>query len=389
MPEDLYGVLGIERNVDAGEIRKAWMRLAKTHHPDKGGNPEDFKKIQTAFEVLSDDKSRQMYDMTGQMPGEGGGGGGGGPPPGFPGFAFDIGSLFGMFGPHMGGGGPGGSGGGHTRKRPGKPPAKVEQVGVTLAQFYSGHSFHICLDRHRFCSTCSGDGAKRKDSCGVCHSTGIQSQIINMNGMTMHSRGPCGACSGKGFKVTEQCGACSGSGKLSEKKVLEARVIPGTQAGDVIIFDEACSEVPEFERAGDLHIRLDRIGDTGGWERAGAKGQNLEFGVSITLAESLVGCIIRVNGHPAHVNGLFLNIPPASFTGDVYCISGLGMPIRGEAGVFGDLYVKIQVTVKLSERRILANAAGQGALTGLFKGLCRIPDGYEEGKTDVKSGLLV
>ena len=109
MPEDLYGVLGIERSVDAGEIRKAWMRLAKTHHPDKGGNPEDFKKIQTAFEVLSDDKSRQIYDMTGQMPGEGGGGGGGGPPPGFPGFAFDIGSLLGMFGPHMGGGGPGGS----------------------------------------------------------------------------------------------------------------------------------------------------------------------------------------------------------------------------------------------------------------------------------------
>jgi DnaJ-class molecular chaperone len=381
MSDDLYGVLGVTKGTDAGDIRKAFLKLAKTHHPDKGGDEAEFKKIQRAFEVLSDDSKRQMYDMTGQVPGEGGNGGGGGGPPGF---AFDIGSLFGMFGPHMGGP----QMGGQPRKRPGKPPSKVERIAITLAQFYSGHSFHICLDRTRFCGSCNGDGSKKKEPCGACHGSGIHSQVINMNGMTMHSRGPCGNCGGKGSRTVEPCGTCSGSGRLSEKKTLDAKVAPGTQAGEVLIFPEACSEVPEFEKAGDLHIIVDQM-STSAWQRAGPKGQHLEVGVTLTLAESLVGCIMRLEGHPAYDEGLFVQIPPASFAGDTYCISGIGMPIRGEAGMYGDLYVKIQVSVKLTERRILASEAGQAGVTGLFAPLCRTPDGFNEGKTEVQKELFL
>lgn len=388
MSEDLYQVLGVPRGADAGQIRKAWLGLARTHHPDKGGDEAQFKKIQRAFDVLSDEKKRQVYDLTGQIPGEdsGGGGGngmGGGVFGGMPGgFAFDIGNLFGMFGPHMGGGG------GPRRKRPGAPPPKIERIGVSLSQFFNGDSLQINLDRMKMCSSCNGDGAKKKESCVLCKGAGVHTQVINMNGMTMHSQGPCNACIGKGHKIIEVCELCKGNCKISEKKTLEAKLQPGMQSGETLVFQEACSEVPEFEKAGDLHIIFEQV-HLQGWQRSGSKGQNLEAAVTITLAESLIGCTVRLDGHPSYTDGLFIQIPAASFTGDVYCITGLGMPLRGETGMYGDLYVKVNVNVKLTERRILASDAGQEGVKSLFAPLCRTPEGYEEGKTEVQKDLFL
>jgi len=387
MSEDLYAVLGVQRTADAGQIRKAWLGLARTHHPDKGGDEAKFKKIQRAFDILSDEGKRHIYDATGQIPGEdmtgphsGGGGGGGGA------FSFDIGNLFGMFGPHMGGG-PGGPGG-QRRRRPGAPPPKVEHIGFSLTQFYNGDAFTIHLDRTKVCMTCNGDGAKKKEPCVLCNGSGVKSQVLNMGGMTMHTQGPCTGCVGKGFKIVEICDVCNGNCKVSEKKSMEVRVAPGTPAGEMFVFSEACSEVPEFEKAGDLRIVIDQIASAT-WQRSGNKGQHLETSVTITLAESLVGCTVRLNGHPAYADGLFIQIPAASFTGDTYCISNLGMPLHGETGMYGALYVKVNVNVKLTERRILASDAGQEGIKSLFAPLCRTPEGYEEGKTEVQKELFL
>jgi DnaJ-class molecular chaperone len=390
MADDLYSILSVERGADAGEIRKAWMRLAKTHHPDRGGDAEQFKKIQMAFEVLSDDERRRMYDVTGQIPGQGGGGGGGGGPAGsemggFPGFHFDIGNLFGMFGGMGVSVGPDG----RSRKRPGKPHPKVERIGVTLAQFYNGHVFNICLDRTKICGTCGGDGAKRKEQCANCRGSGVFTQAIHVNGMTMHSRGPCTQCAGKGTRTIDICDDCIGSGKQSEKKALEARVAPGMQPGRTAVFQEACSEMAEFEIAGDLHIILDSAPDQNGWVRIGNKQQHLETAVTLSLAESLVGCNVRLTGHPAYDDGLFVKIPAASFAGDTYCITGLGMPIEGEAGRYGDLHIKINVQVKMMERRMLSSDIAQQGLEGMFRGLCRVPDGFEDGQTEVQQELYL
>jgi DnaJ-class molecular chaperone len=385
MADDLYSVLGVARDADTNEIRKSWMRLAKVHHPDRGGDAEQFKKIQMAFEVLSDDDRRRMYDATGQIPGQGPSGGSGGPPHdmgGFPGFHFDIGNLFGMFGGMGVSVGPG-------RKRPGKPHPKVERIGVTLAQFYNGHVFNICLDRTKICGTCGGDGAKKKEQCANCRGSGVFTQAIHVNGMTMHSRGPCTMCGGKGTRAIDMCDDCTGAGKQSEKRSLEARVTPGMHPGTVVVFQEACSETPEFETAGDLHIILDSAPNENGWTRIGNKQQHLETAVTLSLAESLVGCTVRLTGHPAYDDGLFVKIPPASFAGDTYCITGLGMPIEGEAGRYGDLHIKINVHVKMTERRILASDMAQQGLETMFRAMCRVPDGFEAGQTEVQQELYL
>ena len=103
---ELYEVLGVEKDADSRDIKKAYFNLAKTHHPDKGGDAEKFKQIQRAYDVLSDDEKRNFYNQTGQVHGEAGAPNQGEGHPG--GFPFDIGAMFGgMFG---GGGGGGGSG---------------------------------------------------------------------------------------------------------------------------------------------------------------------------------------------------------------------------------------------------------------------------------------
>ena len=129
MPADLYNVLGVGRDVCETDLKKAYKKLALQHHPDKGGDPEEFKKIQEAHAVLSDSDKRRHYDMTGQVPGAAEEPGHG-PGPGFPfggfgggGVPFDIGEIFGMFGAGGPGRRPGGPGPGQQVRR-GKAQSK-------------------------------------------------------------------------------------------------------------------------------------------------------------------------------------------------------------------------------------------------------------------------
>jgi DnaJ-class molecular chaperone len=346
MSQDLYKLLGLERSASQTDIKKAYQRGALKHHPDKNnGEDEMFKKIQQAYEVLSDDGKKRHYDMTGQIPGDQVGPemGQGGPFGGMP-FPFDIGNLFGMFGP---GGKPG------QKFRGPKAPPKREVLKLSLSQLYFGHSFQINLDRSKMCSPCQGSGAKRKEPCSTCGGSGIHMQTMNLGGMVMQSQGPCPPCGGEGSRCVETCPTCNGNKKVQEKRVLDVRIPAGTQGGETFQFQEVCSEVPEFEKAGDLHLTIDSAQGT--WKRSGPQGQHLETEVTINLAEALMGTRVKLEGHPAYEEGLYVEIPPTTFTDDVYAITGLGMPLKNSANSYGDLYLRIKMTVKISERKELGS----------------------------------
>lgn len=359
MSQDLYKLLGLDRSANPSDIKKAYQRSALKHHPDKGGNEETFKQIQQAYEVLSDDGKRRHYDMTGQIPGDGPPSGGMGPFGGGMPFPFDIGNLFGMFG----------QGGKPPRHRGPKAPPKKEALKLTLAQLYFGHSFQIHLDRSKTCGPCQGSGAKRKEPCGQCGGSGIHMQTVNLGGMVMQSQGPCPPCNGEGSRLVETCGVCNGSKKVQEKRVIDVRIPAGTQEGETFQFQEVCSEVPEFEKAGDLHLTIESP-SVANWKRVGASGQHLETEVTVNLAEALMGTKVKLIGHPAYDEGLYVEIPASSFTDDIYCITGLGMPLKNSTNTYGDLYLRIKMTVKISERKELG-AKIQETLGEVLKPLCR------------------
>jgi len=215
---NLYSVLGVSRNADTSEIRSAYKQLAKEHHPDKGGDPEKFKELSQAHEILSDDGKRKHYDMTGSISEQQG--------PGGP-FGFNGGGAFGMpdvFSHMFGGMFPGGHGGmpgmpgGHgVRKQEGKSPGKNQDIALRISDYYHGRQVNIKIGRQSFCKTCKGSGGTSTANCDTCGGLGQVRQVVSMGPIQMVSQTACPNCGGKGQKTVGQCGGCNGRCVIHEE----------------------------------------------------------------------------------------------------------------------------------------------------------------------------
>ncbi len=362
--KSLYDILEVKKSDSCNDIKKAYLKLARIHHPDKGGDPEKFKEITRASEVLTDEKKRKAYDEFGVIDGENGGGGPS--PQGGPGFPFPFGvNLNDLFGGMFGGQGPNRE---PIRKSRKQGPS-IQTIPITLEQFYLGHSFDIYINRQSFCGACDHTGAKSKETCKPCNGRGAVNRVVQIGPMTMHTNGPCSDCQGKGERIIEKCDKCSGNGFIQEKRSLNVKITPGTRSGETYIFPEVCSDHPAFEKAGDAHIIITEDPNDEAFKyfkRVGDNFQHLETTVSLSLAESLLGCTVQIDGHPGYDDGLFIKIPAGSFNGDKYCLSGFGMPIPGNIGKCGDLFVNIKVVITPMERTLFANK-GSEVLEPLFK----------------------
>ena len=349
---DLYGVLGVGRDADDVEIKKAYKKLALQHHPDKGGDPEEFKKLQEAHATLCDSDKRRMYDMTGQIPGaaEEGGPGHGFPFGGGGGIPFDIGELFGMFG----------RGRGHApqsqgpRVRRGKAPAKVSPVSLSLKDFYYGRKFEVSFDRKRYCGGCKGRGSKEHIQCDGCHGTGQVNTIIQMGpGMIMQQSMPCNKCGGSGSMKGAPCGECSGSCFNDDSKHIEFNVKPGTKIGTRFTFAGESSNEEPYEEAGDVILEVVEAEEESFWTRDGEKMRGT---LSITMADSLVGKKITIGDHPGWPSGLRVYIPAGVQNGSTVRVAGAGMIC--EDGISkGDAFILINVRTNTEERDALKKHA--------------------------------
>lgn len=354
----LYDILGVSRTATTGEIKKAYIKLARTHHPDKGGDPEKFKEIAKANEILGDDVRRRRYDELGatddspQGPTMSGG-----MPFHFP-FEMNVNlqDLFGnMFPGGPGGlggaGGAGGVGAGGVRKGK-KPSPTIQTVPLRFEQYYLGHQFEINIHRQAFCGGCDHTGASKREMCRRCHGSGSATQVVQMGPMTMHSVGPCPDCQGRGQKMLETCRECTGSGFLQQNRKLTVTIPAGTRPHEVFVFPEVCSDHSAFERPGDVHIILQEDPqDTSFtiYRRSGDQSQHLETTVTLSLSEALLGTVILLDSHPGYEEGLFVSIPSGTFTKDTYVLDGCGMPLVREKGS-GELRIHVEVSVSEEER---------------------------------------
>lgn len=218
-----YDALGIDKNASGPDIKKAYRKLAIQHHPDKGGDPEKFKEITKAYEVLSDSEKRSTYDKYGEEGLEGAGGGGGDPTD-----IFD--SLFGG-GRRAGGGGGGG-------KKKGKDTTHPMQV--SLEELYKGHTKKLAINR-----TVIDQKVGVKD-CDACGGRGMKMQVMRMGNMITQSQSPCTACSqsGKIFKTKK------------EKEILEVYIDRGAPDQHKVSFYGKGDEQPGYE-AGDVHFTIE------------------------------------------------------------------------------------------------------------------------------------
>lgn len=374
---ELYKQLGVEKSATSADIRKAYKKLSKTAHPDKGGDAEEFKKINAAYNVLIDDDKRQFYDMTGQTPDESGRPNvqevhvGGGP---FP-FPFDVSQMFGMF--NGGGAGPipPFMRPGANRQRKGvKSPNKIDRLPLSLEQFYYGHTIKMSFDRMKLCGSCNGSGAAEKKQCGSCKGSGQIHKVIQMGPMIMNSSGPCTDCNGEGEKVSKECTTCKGKARVPEMRNLDIYIEPGMIAGEQLSFAGACSEIPEYEYPGDVIIILEEAESAAGWSR---KGNDLHITATLTFGESLVGCLYTLTDHPKVREGeedISVYIPGPVINGDVLKIEGLGMPIKEKADTYGNLYITVRIIASMDERDKIAGE-GKAFLSSLL-GVKAVPNSF-------------
>jgi DnaJ family protein A protein 2 len=350
MPGDLYSILELSKGAEDSEIRKQYLKLSKTYHPDKA--PEDkkeeyeakFKEISKAYEVLRDEQGRAFYDQTGQIPGESSGDHSGGGMPfgmggGFP-FPFGMNEMFGMFNRR---GGPG------NGRRPGKGPPRKTQIPLGLKDFYFGRSLKIHLEHKRFCAKCNGDGALNVKACHDCGGSGTKAQVVQIGPMIMQNAVPCKSCNGSGKAKGDHCSGCNGTKFTTKGKDLELTVKKGMKAGDIITFPGESSQEEDFSEPGDVIIELVGADEDHGWER---QGDNLKHRVNLTLGEALCGKVVRLDGHPAHDSGVFIQIPAGVQNRQDISVEGLGMPRSVGAG-FGEAILHLCVMATKEEKEIL------------------------------------
>ena len=345
---DLYGRLGVDRDASVDEIKKAYRGLAREKHPDRGGDVEEFKSIQEAHEILTDDNRRKMYDMTGNTREEGGGhpgfgmaaGGipfsfmGGAGPFGMPGVSFDIGDMFGNI---FGGGGP------RRQQRGGKGPNKFHDVGLNLANFYNGGDIKLKFKQGRRCTTCNASGAEQTEACGPCNGAGVRTQMRQIGpGMIAQSRGQCDICNGEGRRTIKTCRGCSGKKFVEKDKSLDIKIVPGMHDGQTLTFAGECSDSTEFDSPGDVVLTLRRtdcgVGEVNEflW-----KDDNLLLRKEITYAESLLGFSIILDTHPNGQSPTVVWEDGPLVHGAVVQVVGLGMPKKN--GGYGNLLLQVMV----------------------------------------------
>jgi DnaJ family protein A protein 2 len=324
-----YELLEIEKTATTVEIKKAYRKMAILHHPDKGGDEAKFKEISKAYEVLSDEEKREIYDRHGEEGLDGSGGPGG----------MGSADLFDLFTGGRGRGGPG-RGGPRGKKR---GDDVVFPLKVTLEDLYKGTTKKLRLTKSVICSECAGKGGKGAavQKCKSCKGAGVKIVIRQLGpGMIQQMQAYCNDCNGEGNVIADKdkCTECKGARTVKEKKTLEVHVDRGMKHGERITFKGEADEAPDTV-PGDVVVVL-QAKEHSFFNREGA---HLFMKKTISLAEALCGFEFRINHLDERV--LLCKSEPGSVTkpGDFRCISNEGMPQAKNPFNRGNLYIEFNV----------------------------------------------
>jgi molecular chaperone DnaJ len=369
--KDPYAALGIGKSASSGEIKKAYYGLAKKYHPDTNKDPtakDKFAEAQSAYEILSDSKKKEMYDQYGSAAFDQNGQPGGGAGPGGFGGGSPFGGGFGGFGGGQAGAGGFGAdfnfedlfsafgGGGARRGRGRGAPFQEEvmvgenvevQANISFMDAAKGVQKDITITPLVQCKTCTGSGLKKgmkRSSCQSCEGTGQRVHFMQ-GGFQMAST--CGTCGGTGVQIPKggECAPCRGNGAVREKKTITVDIPGGVEDGMRLRVMGEGDHPPTGQAAnpsarsqkGDLYVFIRVAADS----KFSRSGSDVLYTASIPLTTAILGGEISI---PTLDGEVKVKVATGTGTGDKITMSGMGMKkLQARRGGNGDLKVEFKV----------------------------------------------
>jgi molecular chaperone DnaJ len=337
MQADYYELLGLDRSASEDEVRRAYRRMAKDHHPDL--NPEDteadtrFKEINEAYEVLRDPQKRAMYDRFGHA---GVGRSAAGPGVG----TVDVGDLGSIFEQFFGFNP--GSNGGRGRPRTGPVPEPGgdlrTRLKLSFEQAVFGATVAIEIQRRELCEACEGSGAKAgtgKQSCPACSGAGQVRHVQQSMFGSFVSVTTCRDCGGRGEIVSERCPECAGKGRIQRPRKLDVDVPAGVDDGNQIRLNGQADHGLFGGPPGDLYVVLE-VEPHAAFER---EGNDLLLQLRLNAADAALGTEVSI---PTLEGPFTLKVPGGTQSGDTLALTGKGVPHLRRHGR-GDILVIVEV----------------------------------------------
>ena len=329
---DYYEILGVAKDVNDEDLKKAYRRLAMKFHPDR--NPdnkeaeEKFKEGNEAYEMLSNPDKRAAYDRHGHAgvdPSMGAGGFGGGQRGGG-----NYSDIFEAFGDIFGGGQRGG--GGACRQRGGADLQYT--LELTLEEAVKGVKKQVRFTTAAACEVCDGSGSKKGSSMTTCRTCGGAGQVRMQQGFFTVQQ-TCPTCRGRGQMIKDPCSSCNGEGRTNKQKTLEVTIPAGVDTGDKVRLAGEGEAGANGAPAGNLFVQV-VVKDHAIFKRDGG---DLYCEVPISFPDAALGCELEV---PTLEGKVKLKVPEGTQTGKVFRLRGKGVkPVR--AYDVGDMLCRVVV----------------------------------------------
>ena len=326
---DFYEILGVSKSASADEIKKAYRKTAMQFHPDR--NPGDkaaeekFKEAAEAYEILSDADKKAKYDRYGHAafgPGTGGGNYGGGAGMNMDDIFSQFGDIFGddMFGSFFGGGGRQRGGGGRQRGTRGSN-LRIK-LKLNYEEIAKGVTKNVKVKKHVVCTTCTGSGAKDKNSSQSCSTCGGSGQVRKVTSTflgRMQTVSTCPSCNGEGTTITAKCGSCKGEGRVYGEETISIEIPAGVQEGMQLSMSGKGNAGERGGPNGDLIIQIEEESH----EELHRDGLNVAYDLYITFPDAVFGTQVEV---PTIDGRAKIKIPAGTQSGKIFRLKGKGFP---------------------------------------------------------------
>lgn len=312
---DYYEVLGLAKGASQDEIKKAYRKLAKELHPDKGGDEDKFKEVSEAYEVLSDDDKKAKYDRFGHNSDNRGN-----PDDMFRGF-HDI------FGRHFNQG--------HKQVRVGETLSLT--VKLTLEEIFSGVNKTYNYNRNVSCTDCEGHGGTDPYDCPSCNGSGMVTSLTRTPMGVFQTTQPCPSCDATGTKHRTPCNTCNGSGLNNVKETVEVTVPAGIQNGMTFVMEGKGQGIKSGHN-GDLHIKIIELPHKL-FTRIGA---DLKMNLKLSYPQLVLGDKVEIDTIDG--NKIRMSVPEYSDVGTNLRVPFKGIRVYGKEGR-GDLIVTLGIEI--------------------------------------------